>query len=169
MLQYHPALDPYHAAFRMLRLLTFDAKAEYEREKLFILDFYVAFPHLIADIRLPPAETRRKRAFARYANEYVFTGTPKVVFLQMRLLQETALRMLFSKGLVDEALYHDGIIRLQAAVELPPELAERVAEENTRDGEPVRYLVEVVGGFSLYGAGGLKDRTGLMEFRYDAA
>jgi hypothetical protein len=168
MLSYHPALDPYHAAFRMLRLLTFNPTAQYEREKLFILDFYLAFPHLIAEVRLPPAETRRKRNFAKYANEYVFTGTPKLVFLQMRLLQETALRLLFSKGLIDEDLYRDGVVRLQASG-LPPELARRIAEQNAVDAEPVSYLVEVVGKFSLYGAGGIKDRTGLLEFRYDAA
>ena len=54
VLSYHPALDPYHTAFRSLRVFNL-ARNPIEYDRLRLLDLYLLFPEFAGDIRLPPS------------------------------------------------------------------------------------------------------------------
>jgi hypothetical protein len=64
-LTYEPALDPFHAIFRFLRLRPLLAKPIH-RDQAHILDFYQLFPYRVDAIRL----TQPHRRFRRLTSEY---------------------------------------------------------------------------------------------------
>lgn len=164
MLVYHPALDPYHSAFRMLRIMDYAGPTEHAWDRLRILDFYLAFPELIVNVRLPPKERGRKAQFLSKRNEYHFSGDAKIVFRQMVALQDAAIRLLISTGMI-ERTSEDVFTLVKEAV--PQELLERIRVANEHDMQLISYVVDVLGSFPVHGKNGLKDRTGLMEFKYD--
>src|SRR5438128_2267276 len=112
MLIYHPALDPYHSAFRMLQLLAYAPERVYDRRTLRILDFYAVFPQLVSTIRLPKEHAKWRKFFADHDNPYWFTGEPALVFAHMQPLQDTALDLLYAQGLIDPVKYEEGQVQL---------------------------------------------------------
>jgi hypothetical protein len=164
MLIYHPALDPYHSAFRMLQILAAAPERSFERRALRILDFYCVFPQLVSTIKLPREQMKWKREFADQDNAYWFTGEPRVVFAQMQPLQDTALDLLYAQGLVDPAKYAKTEVQLVVdqfkALQLPA--------PSSVPNNIFEFLTNVLGTISFHGPGGLKDRTDLLDYRYDA-
>lgn len=167
MLAYHIAYDPYHAAFRLLRILVSDSAHTYETGKLRILDFYLAFPQLIRTIRVPRNLLSRKNRVARRTNPYQFTGNPRVVFRRMEAIQEIAVRLLASSGFISQSAITQGVVGWTGA-ELPPPLRDRVIEANREEADIVSFLVAELGQIPFHGSDGLKARSSLMEHRYDA-
>jgi hypothetical protein len=165
MLIYHPALDPYHSAFRMLQLLAYDPKRDYDRRAICVLDFYAVFPQLIQTIRLPKQHAKWRRRFSERENPYWFNGDRTLVFGQMRPLQETALDLLYAQGLLDNLKYSDGHVQIV----LDDFRRIGLSEPSPTTREVLDFLVTVLGSFPFHGIGGLKDRTGLLEYRYDTA
>lgn len=162
MLIYHPALDPYHCVFRMLQVLAYAPERQYDKRVLRILDFYAVFPHLISNIRLPREHTKWKRHFSGLENPYWFSGEPTLVFAQMEPLQETAQNLLYAQGLADPSMYPD-------YVKLVIEGFRRLTlpASKSMSGTLLEFLVTVLGKIPFHGYGGLKDRTRLLEYRYD--
>ena len=166
MLFYHPAFDGYHAAFRMLQMLSASKKQQYERETLRILDFYLVFPQLIADVRLPKALQGQKRAFSGLINKYHFSGSPRTVFMQMAPLHDMALRLLVSKRLVELDKLLNGVV-LRSDIPLPKQLDAAIRNKAGGRTELLTFIVNEVGSIPLHGEDGLKARTSLMDYRYD--
>jgi hypothetical protein len=161
---YHPALDPYHSAFRVLALLAYSPGRRYDREALSILDFYSVFPELIPTITFPREHMKWKRQFANLANPYWFSGEQALVFSRMRSLQERALDLLYAQGLLDREKYAQGQIQLDIEQFNKLGLPESTFRYNN---DLLEFLVAVLGQFPVRGVGGLKDRTHLLEYRYD--
>jgi hypothetical protein len=51
---------------------------------------------------------------------------------------------------------------------LPPALAKRTQKANEEEGDLMEALRAIAADYPLEGAGGVKERTGLLEYRYDA-
>jgi hypothetical protein len=166
MLAYHPALDAYHTAFRLLRLIYFNPKT-YEADTLKILDFFLVFPEEVASVRLPQGQTSWRKRVVEPPNTYWFSGDRLLTFTQMRLIQETAFALLLSRGMIQHELYLDRYIALQPN-SVPKELRELIQSKNTEQQTLMTFLTTVLGELPLRGKDGLKDRTKLLEFRYDA-
>lgn len=164
MLIYHPALDPYHCAFRLLQLLAYDPDRRYDARALRILDFYAVFPRQISAIRLPASCGKWKRRFSETENPYWFTGEPGLIFARMGPLQETALDLLYAQGLTDAAAHAEARVNLVKARFQKMTLPEAASQPK----DLLEFLVTVLGALAFHGPGGLKDRTGLLEYRYDA-
>lgn len=164
---YHPALDAYHSAFRMLRLLSHDPSQSYEVDRLRILDFYLAFPQLIGQIKLPKESLWARKEFRTFENPYTFSGSPRMVFMRMAPLQNAAIRLLLSAGVLDPDGYRDGVLRV-TEIDLPGELTSRILELDAEQEQLLSFLTDDLAGISLLGPKGLKDRTGLLEWRYDS-
>lgn len=166
MLAYHPALDAYHAALRMLQLLVY-REAEYELDALRILDFLLVFPEEISSVRVPKhAQSWRARLKAP-ANPYWFEGDRLLTFAQMKVIQNTALSLLSAKAIIDPEKLRKGRVRLLPE-KLPDALAKLLNEKNDESATLVTFLVSVLGELPVRGSDGLKDRSKLMEFRYDS-
>jgi hypothetical protein len=166
MLAYHPALDPYHTALRLLRLVYFNPKT-YEIDTLKMLDFFLVFPGEVASVRLPQGQISWRKRVVESQNTYWFSGDRLLTFTQMRVIQETAFALLASRGVIHHQLYLDGYISLELD-NVPNELRELIQAKNTHEQTLMTFLTTVLGEMPLRGKDGLKDRTKLLEFRYDA-
>ena len=163
MLVYHPAFDIYNCAFRMLQLLSMMEESEIELDKLRIWDFYLTFPNEARQIKFPKDLIVLKKIFKNKPdNPYEDLIDPKRIAERMKPYQLSALRYLASYGLVDSLLFSKNIIK-RTEKELPSELQGKLSEINTEK----ENIIKLVKGFNFLALRGLKERTGLLEFRYD--
>jgi hypothetical protein len=167
MLLYHPALDPYHSAFRMIQLLTFSQSVlPIERDRVRILDFYLAIPSLISKIRVSPQFRRNRGLAAGAENKYRFSGIAGAVLYQMQSLQELALALLTTSGLIDRTLLETGVV-VRTSTPLPIELANAIALKNAEESARLTFLTIDLATIPLLGKDGLKHRSTLLDHRYD--
>ena len=166
MLTYHPALDAYHAAFRTLLLVRFDIGREFPEDTLRILDFYLTFPALIEDITLPQNLRRWKRRFSSQKNPYHYPAIPSAVFAQITPIHEHAVRTLAARELLDPEAAKAGTL-VSTDRSLPDQLSARLRSRTEESSELLGFLTGDLASIPLYGPRGLKDRTKLLEYRYD--
>ena len=166
MLVYHPALDPHHAAFRTL-LLVHSFSGNMEKDQFRILDFYLVFPSLLRLVRLPPKYVRQRNTVSGRRNPYAASGEPTGLFRNIAPMQEQGLRLLLGRGLLDRDLYVKGALSsVQHAA--PERVLQLIRRRQQEKRELLEFLTGILGSLPFYGNNGLKDRTGLMEHRYDA-
>lgn len=166
MLVYHPAFDLSHGMFRMLRLLEASPKRQLKWDTFRILDLYYLFPHLLEAARLPRSMTKRKREFGKLGSKYTRVPTPRMFIQQLRGIHESIARSLAAKGFIEPAQFDEGLL-VRTEREIPPDLLHIFADND--DAALVEMLAVEVAAIPLTGGDGLKDRTGLLEHRYDAA
>jgi hypothetical protein len=85
----------------------------------------------------------------------------------MELMQLTALDTLSMKNLIAPERWAAGEVSATAAL-IPAPLSPRVAEANAQDADLLAFLDVLVTEYKFLGPNGLKDRTKLLEYRYDA-
>ena len=141
--------------------------ATFERERLRIFDFYLLFPGLIPRMKLPHGKTSWRRRFRERENPYVFSGDPRSVFQQVRPVHEHGVALLAAKGLLDVRVLERGFVQ-RSEVLLPAALQEVVGRISEFDRETMEFFDDVLRDLGLLGPSGLKARTGLLDFRYDA-
>jgi hypothetical protein len=163
---YHRALDPYHCVLRILRTLYFAPDQPQEFEFVRIAEFCLAFPQIVVSIRLPGGLKARARRLGAEENPYKYSGSSRKIFRQMEPIHSTARNLLLSKGMLSaEEFEARRLLLIQGVV--PPSLKELTVELEEEEAEILSLLFELKNAYGLRGQGGLKDRTGLMEFRYD--
>lgn len=169
MLIYHPAFDAYHCVFRML--VVTGAVPTLELAKLRILDYYLCFPAEVASIQLPQEHTEIRRVARSLKNDYRGPVSAARTFRDMEPIQHAAARLLAASGVFDSQQLELGMIS-RAAGELPGDLSRSQVLEPASSGPTAalsHYVLHKLSGLPLAGPGGLKQRTGLMEHRYDVA
>ena len=82
-------------------------------------------------------------------------------------MQRAALETLASKNILEPNLFKDGKVQLLSEV-VPKELASRAARANEANQPLLEFLAVFASEYELMGENGIKARSGLMEFRYDA-
>jgi hypothetical protein len=166
MLIYHPAFDIYNCVFRILQLLTHMKQEEIEVERLRIWDFYLTFPNEARNITFPMGLSELKIIFKKKEpNPYEDLIDAKRIIERMKSFQLSALKCIASYGLIDTNLLAKNIVR-RTQKEIPKELNDRFNDLSIEKANIIKLIV----GFwelPLYGRHGLKDRTGLIEFKYD--
>jgi hypothetical protein len=169
-LTYEPALDPFHAVYRVLRLRSIIANCgPLPRDHVRILDFYQLFPFCIDHIRL----ARQHRRFRKLASDYKAAAPygdqpeDRILFNRMEPMQIAALETLATHGLIDPEQWNIGEVRTTES-RIPEALAGRIEAANEHDRELHAFLSVLASEYNLTGVNGLKDRTGLMEYRHDA-
>ena len=170
MLAYQPAFDPYHTIFRMFRLLfALNKCQDIELDKFRILDFYVAFPFLAADISFKQGQTRLRKVARKYDYLRPYGGMPdgRDLFLQMLPIQKMACETMVYHQYLDKDFYHQGIIAPGKNL-LESGLEKRICEINSQQGDLIELLQIICREYPLLGENGLKHRSKLMEHRYDA-
>lgn len=166
MLIYHPAFDIYNCVFRLLQLLTHMNQDEVEVDRLRIWDFYLTFPNEARKISYPNSLSELKKVFKKKEpNPYEDLIDPKRVIERMKSFQLAALKCIASYGFIDAALLSKNIVR-RTDKEIPEELAKYFFKLTNEKSNVIKLII----GFwelPLYGKSGLKDRTGLIDFKYD--
>ena len=169
MLIYHPAFDAYHCVFRMLVIS--GAVPTLELAKLRILDYYMCFPAEVALIELPQEHTEIRKVARTIKNEYRGPVSAHRTFRDMEPIQHAAARLLAASGVFDSRQLELGTVsRTNNA--LPDDLLQAQALESASSSPAAavsNYVLHRLSSLHLSGPGGLKQRTGLMEHRYDVA
>ena len=165
MLIYHPAFDPYHCIFRVMRLLDKLPPASYELDRIRILDFYLLFPSAISEMKFPKKFIRyRKLAGAK--NKYDLIRDPLRVFIQLEPFQRAGISELAARGFISsEALSDNKVLAIEKAI--PDSLAAALNKANEEDSDFLELLTGPMIKIDLYGESGLRGRTKLFEYRYD--
>jgi hypothetical protein len=168
-LGYQPAYDPYHAAFRLMRLLNVFGVEAVSFHTVRIADFYLCFPHLLNEVRLPNNLRVYKKLSQDISANVPYGNMPDktIIFGLMRPFQEAAAQTLAYNGYIDGELIKISIVK-RTDISLPKKLQDAVDARNEEEHSIVS-IVSLFPSIKLEGKNGLKDRTGLMEHRYDAA
>lgn len=166
MLIYHPAFDIYNCVFRMLLIMTKMKQEEVELDRLRIWDFYLTFPNEARNISYPDTLFELKSILPKQmSNPYEDLIDSRRIIERMKSFQVSALKCIASYGLIDNKLLAKNIVK-RTTKEIPQELSAKF-NKLTSEKENIINLILGFGEFPLYGKSGLKDRTGLIEFKYD--
>lgn len=169
MISYQPALDRFHAIFRMSCLLIgLQDCYPMEAGKFRILDFYMAFPFRLEAFTFKQGQAGLKKVGKAYAHTQPYGGLPDdtTLFLRMAPMQILAMDALASHDLIDrEAYRRDAIITGDDA--LPFELLDRTLAFLAEHNDLVSVLQTLATDYTFLAEDGLKRRSGLMEYKYD--
>jgi hypothetical protein len=166
MLIYHPAFDPYHCVFRGMRLLDALGEFEIEIDGFRIADFYILFPALIEQMKLPRDLLKWRPCFSAMRNPYHFSGDQKLVFERMREFQLMALRALSHKGIIDKTRFQKETVAKGKEIS-PESLNGLVKKANEREHDLMNFICDLLKKIPVRGEGGLKARSALLEYKYD--
>lgn len=166
MLVYNQAYDLYHTMFRILQIME-KAEADLEIDKLRILDFYMAFPVELLEIKSFVGFKKYEKHLREQANNYERIIDRRRIFFKMEHIQLAAMKALISYGLLDADEFKNGNIK-RTDIPISADLQERIDLVNEHNNNIVSLITGPLAGMNLYGHLGLKVRTNLLEFRYDA-
>ena len=169
-ISYQPAFDPYHSAYRLLRLM--DAvlhRRALHKDHVRILDFYLLFPFRIAGIRMQASHRKYRRLAEKYAEKKPYSQLPedRILFNRMSTIQTTALDTLAQGGVINIEAYRKGFVDFDKAP-LPEPITQRLKNDNEAEADLIEFLQILAIDYPLLGCDGLKDRSQLLEYRYDA-
>ncbi|HCG9645371.1 TPA: hypothetical protein NKA98_003190 [Vibrio parahaemolyticus] len=164
MIIYHPRNDIYHCMYRFLVLTNLINSDAIEFNRLRIYDFIYLFPHFINEMTLPRAKglTAIKREILALPMPYESLPDKRRLFSQMSDYHIQAMQILTAKGIFEEK---NGLIYKSDNYGSVKELIE--ANSKSID-ESFSKLFGILNKVILEGSDGLKERSGLMEHRYDA-
>lgn len=138
-----------------------------EFAKLRVIDFYFVFPHLVCNISLPRIDgaSQLKKVSKSLPLPYEKLPDTKSLFSEMGDFQIQAAHILKAKNILN---LHDGVLVCKGDTFSSDLISELVCNRNFLKDEFFSTLVNVFYQIPLLGDNGLKMRTGLMEYRYDA-
>ncbi len=167
MLVYHSAFDMYHCVYRLIQLLS-NLKEEYvELERLRMWDYYLAFPNEMTKIRYERGNNDIQNLFPKKENPYEIVLDSKIIFEKMKPYQLTAIKTLASYGLVKkDYLTENRITKIDKT--LFEDILKNYEPLSDRESNIIKIMTTYFYNMPLYGEKGFKDRTNLLEFRYDA-
>ena len=84
----------------------------------------------------------------------------------MNSIQYQAIKILVASGYLDSQNFEKGIIKFSTK-EFPLNFKENIEKSNKENNKLITLLIETLADINLSGHLGLKERTGLIEFRYD--
>ena len=168
MLLYHPMLDPYHCALRVLGLLSDSGHQQIDWDRLRVLDFLIAFPHALKQMRVP-SEYRTKGKILRTVPEpYEQFPNMTRLFYQVSEIQAAGARLLAAADLIQRGALDNGHVCLTTHTDDQSRALHGAMQElRYRSEDWYGFVTECLVTYPLYGRGGLKERTGLMEYRHD--
>lgn len=163
MLIYHPAFDAYHCVVRLCAIV--DVMRTVEVDRLRLLDFCLCFPGIVSSFRLSKELNILRALSKEVANPYRDVIGSRKVFSDLWRIQQPSLACLQATALL--TLTSD-----QVVARTQNELAEGLRQSCTKLRQAESFFFDQCLPKLTYvemgGDGGLKDRSGLMEFRYDA-
>lgn len=166
MLLYTPAYDPYHCAFRMLSILREIYPAPLEKEKLSILDAYLAIPSLLNELKCPQNIIKKRNKVRPTPSPYNQYYDAQKLFEKISRIQDSTLRNFASIDLISLDKLRDNIILLNIE-KIEDTLQEAISNAHSVKPDLFEFVTHDLSTIDLLGPNGLKKRSGLMEYRYD--
>lgn len=165
MLVYHPAFDVYHGMFRAILLLESTPGKTMPMDTLRIIDLYFVFPYLLSDLDFPKGAGAKGRKLAGTRSRFNTLPSPRAFLGQMKGLHMLIAAALAGREIVSANALKIGVLE-RTDTPIPEGL---LSHANAEDFELAEYLGTKIATVPLLGKRGLKDRSSLMEFRYDPA
>lgn len=168
MLVYHPMNDPYHCIYRILCVL-FDLKQDkVDVDLMRILDFYVLFPSRLKNIVLPQMYNNYKKIFKDIPEPYENLPIDIKLLDGLEELQNNALKTLAAHNIIDSSSYLNENKIVFYEDNISQGILSILDESQIRQQNWYKILIEKIATIEFYGNKGLKDRTKLLEYQYDA-
>jgi hypothetical protein len=172
MIVYNQAFDLYHTIFRLLHFLNkFENQTILEIERVRIWDFYLLFPSKIHDIRLKQDESDirkiRKEFIKDSNNPYERITENRKIFEKIKPYQQAALNCIASYGIIDKSLLNQQRISI-INKDILVEFVKNFEELSLKERNVIALMTSHFNQVSLFGTDGLKNRTNLIESKYDA-
>jgi len=165
-LVYHPAYDPYGAILRIIRV-SLVISTPVQKGKLRILEFVVLFPEFVSSMSLTPS-LRSQWKQAKVSGRFPYEERPPAqrLFAMMEPTFEAAFQTTISKGFLRRVVPGEEWLLDPDAT--PQNLVALAAARNAAEPALMRLVKALGTELQFEGDKGLKARSGLMEYRYDA-
>lgn len=162
---WHPSRDAYHAIYRILSVLLARSDKECGVAKLYILDFFIAFPSLLYRISLPmkPVDLNRKRKeleLQRPEKKFMEYPSIQALFYSIEPYQKAAIQQLLTKGLINSHNLEEGVISLKEDA-LSDELISYLERNISNQAQLYDLIANGMGDVPLEGTNGIYDYTKL--------
>ena len=168
MMIYHPVFDVNHCLYRILLALETSVHEKFDWTLLRLMDFYVLFPHLLKEIKPFPSSLQPfKKIVNTIPDSYEVLPNPKRVLFELDSIQNVAIQNLIAKELINVSEFDKHIIS-RTSEKLPENLSEQLASDRRVNEEWYRLIVNELPLSEFEGKTGLKARSKLMEYKYDA-
>ena len=167
MLTYQPQNDVNYCIYRFFSLFFIDENKEYAIDTFKIIDFFYMFPHFIKNIKVRKEQISERNSLDDYCNVYAIDGNQKQLFERLNNCQEMAFEILVSKKILDIDKFQEGIVLLNNSLDIASRFIECIEETNLKNKKLLNFLTKSLASVQLYGKGGLKDRSKVMEYKYD--
>lgn len=168
---FNPAFSTDHAVFRMLHILSRLEDGDImEVDRLRIWDFYLLFPTEVHHLRVKRGDAAmralRKQKIPRTVNPFNVCADGRKMLERLRPYQMTALSHLAARGIISATqLVRQRVVltgRRQLLTVIP-----RVGSLTTLESDTLSWLLLYTKTMPMSGEDGLKNRTSLLESRYD--
>jgi hypothetical protein len=152
--------------FRFITIASLQGLEEFDFVRLRIYDLFFLFPSLANEITFPRlkgvSEIKKKAVILQ--EPYENLPDKKRLFSEMGDYHIQALQILLSKDVFQES---NGKLRLSDGYYSEP-IKKLLSDNQYCDNDFFGGLIKILNQIDLAGDSGLKRRTGLMEYRYDA-
>lgn len=98
MLIYHPMKDPFNCIYRVLCILQDLKMQNVPYDLIKILDFYVVFPHLLKDIKLPRELIKYRSVLKEVPLPYENLPDARQLMFDISIIQDQAINSMVAKG-----------------------------------------------------------------------
>lgn len=163
MIIYHPAYDVHHCTYRILNLLRSAENQVLPKASLRLMDFYYVYPHLLKKVKRSRPLLKYAKAIDEISDAFEVTPNPTSLFYELCRMQDSAFRSLEHKSLISLTANE---VKLKPE-KLPNTLLDRFLADEFSNTDFFKALVYALPAVKIKGKDGFKDRSGLMEFRYD--
>ena len=159
---WYAARDPYHCAFRMIRLLTWKGDG-LPVDQLRLLDMLLMYPSLSLRMKLPSTVRDNLRALRLPPVKELFVSLPGTasIWQDLQLYQSTALKQLAGRSLLNRDALRDRYATLDQR-QLPSPLLNRVRAENADQAALMTFLISDIAAIPAAGPDNIFKRAGVL-------
>ncbi|NDV84800.1 ABC-three component system middle component 5 [Bacteroides sp. 51] len=171
MIIYHQAFDLYHAAYRIVQILSYFKRGEFvEVDRLRIWDYYLLFPLEMQRIKFSRDEKEIKDYIKKFItkgekeNRYEVILDNRKMFEKIRPYQMAALKSLASYGIINIDYISSGKVT-PISTEMIEKHSPTYELLSINEANAVKLLTSH---YYLMSLNILKEKTSLIEYKYDA-
>lgn len=166
---YHPAFDLNHCLYRIIAILVGLKSKKITWDRLRVLDFYYLFPSQIKKIRPWPAEFKvYKKSLFSIPDSFEDIPNQARVFYGLLRFQKAVIAELIAREIIVKERFNDGEL-VVVFDNIPSNLIEALESDDFLLSDTFNFIVNELAEFEFNGSKGLKQRSGLMEYIYDAS
>jgi len=158
---WYAARDPYHCAFRMIRLLTWKGDG-IAVDQLRLLDMLLMYPSLALRMKLPANVRDNLRALRLPPVKDLFATLPGTasIWQDLQLYQSTALKQLAGRSLLKRDALRDRYASLDQR-NMPASLLDRASAQNAAQTALMTFLINDIANLPANGPDNIFKRAGV--------